>query len=93
MMLDKEQRDAFRYMYYEDKNIILSMTTDELRDVLDSFVPRPQLAPCGTRSAYARHLKNKEAPCDKCKQANNIHQREYYRTRLAKNDRYDEKDN
>lgn len=28
------------------------------------------LAPCGTRSAYTRHLRNGEAPCEACKAAN-----------------------
>ena len=29
-----------------------------------------KLQPCGTRAAYARHLYNKEDPCDACKAAN-----------------------
>jgi hypothetical protein len=29
-----------------------------------------KLQPCGTRSAYKRHLYNHETPCDACKAAN-----------------------
>ena len=29
-----------------------------------------QLAPCGTRSAYNRHLRHHEEPCEACKAAN-----------------------
>jgi hypothetical protein len=34
-------------------------------------MPR-KLQPCGTRAAYARHLYNKEDPCEACKAANAI---------------------
>ena len=36
------------------------------------------MKPCGTLSAYTRHLRNKEKPCDPCKKANAIKQKEYY---------------
>lgn len=29
-----------------------------------------RLAKCGTRSAYNRHLRYKETPCDKCRAVN-----------------------
>lgn len=30
------------------------------------------LKPCGTRAAYARHLRNGEVPCEACKKANRV---------------------
>ena len=44
---------------------------------------RPVTAPCGTRSAYMRHLNRNETPCQACKDANSAHQREYYAARKA----------
>lgn len=35
------------------------------------------LRPCGTVSAYHRHLSRKERPCELCKKANAENQREY----------------
>jgi hypothetical protein len=32
---------------------------------------RPISQPCGTRSAYKRHLKHLQEPCRECKNANN----------------------
>lgn len=37
--------------------------------------PKELLAKCGTRSAYNRHIRYKETPCDDCKKA----QRDYIR--------------
>ena len=39
------------------------------------------LVPCGTKSAYARHIRRKETPCQPCKDANAAHRREYYKKR------------
>jgi len=36
------------------------------------------LKPCGTLSAYARHIRKKEIPCQPCKEANASRHREYY---------------
>ena len=38
-----------------------------------------ELVPCGTKSAYARHIRRKEIPCQPCKDANAAHRREYYK--------------
>lgn len=35
-----------------------------------------KLAPCGTKAAYDRHLKNGESPCAPCRHANTLAQRE-----------------
>jgi hypothetical protein len=32
---------------------------------------RPVSRPCGTRSAYKRHLRKSETPCDLCRLSNN----------------------
>jgi 5-methylcytosine-specific restriction endonuclease McrA len=37
------------------------------------------LKPCGTKSAYSRHIYNKEKPCQPCKDANAAARREYYK--------------
>ena len=36
-------------------------------------------APCGTYSAYKRHLRDRTPPCDPCKDANNAERRDRYR--------------
>lgn len=36
-----------------------------------------KLAECGTRSAYNRHLRYKETPCQLCKDANTAHLKEW----------------
>lgn len=52
---------------------VLGVEEDELREALRaagvSFAAA--LAPCGTRSAYNRHLRNKEPVDEACRQANN----------------------
>jgi hypothetical protein len=42
---------------------------------------RPVTAPCGTRSAYKRHLYNGEEPCQACREEWNAYQRRYYAAR------------
>ena len=42
------------------------------------------LKPCGTLSAYARHIRNKETPCQPCKEANASRRREYYASNSTK---------
>lgn len=37
----------------------------------------PPTTPCGTTSAYRRHLRHKETPCDACKAANARAQADY----------------
>ncbi|MFE9906455.1 WhiB family transcriptional regulator [Streptomyces achromogenes] len=46
--------------------------------------PRRPLAPCGTRSAYQRHLRKKEPPCEACKAANTRDAVEYRRNRSSR---------
>lgn len=41
-------------------------------------------APCGTPAAYSRHLRNKEAVDDACREAHNTSRREYRRTGSTK---------
>jgi hypothetical protein len=36
--------------------------------------PAPS-APCGTRSAYNRHLRSGESPCELCREANGLYQK------------------
>lgn len=43
----------------------------------------PPTAPCGSLSAYRRHLRHKETPCDACKAANAQAQADYQRKRHA----------
>ena len=51
--------------------------------------PPRELAPCGTRSAYVRHLRNGEDACDACKKANTDYQRDNKRKlRAAANAHY-----
>lgn len=38
---------------------------------------RPVSKPCGTRSAYKRHLRRNETPCDDCRHANNVWHRQH----------------
>lgn len=40
-----------------------------------------QLAPCGTLSAYSRHIRRKEPVCEPCQEAARAHQRDYVRRR------------
>ena len=40
-----------------------------------------QLAPCGTRSAYNRHLRHNEEPCEACKAANAAAAKPYLQAR------------
>jgi hypothetical protein len=42
---------------------------------------RPVTAPCGTPSAYKRHRRHGERPCEACRLAWNEWQREYQRRR------------
>ena len=45
---------------------------------------RPQpVAPCGTLSAYQRHLRRRETPCRACRDAQNALQRERRRQKKA----------
>ena len=37
-----------------------------------------ELKPCGTLSAYARHIRKREVPCQPCKDANAARRRDYY---------------
>ncbi len=37
------------------------------------------MKPCGTLSAYARHIRRKEPTCQPCKDANAIRRRQYYK--------------
>ena len=42
---------------------------------------RPVTAQCGTVSAYKRHQRNGEQPCDACREANAAYHRELYQRR------------
>ena len=44
--------------------------------------PRPT-APCGTLSAYQRHLRHRETPCRECRDTHNAIQRERRRQRAS----------
>lgn len=39
--------------------------------------PEPVLVPCGTRSAYRRHRRRSEPPCEACRAANAEYTRAY----------------
>lgn len=43
-------------------------------------VGRPITAPCGTVSAYKRHVRNGDIPCQQCKEAWAAYQRQRYHT-------------
>lgn len=43
-----------------------------------------ELKKCGTRTAYARHLRKKETPCAPCKAANAAKRKEYYQRNQQK---------
>lgn len=48
-------------------------------------VRKPRLLrPCGTRSAYKRHLANDEHPCDPCIQAMREYQRKQYAKKVGR---------
>lgn len=47
-------------------------------------VPNPRHAPCGTRSAYARHVEKREPVDDACRRAHNRGQAAYSRTGTTK---------
>lgn len=49
-----------------------------------------ELAPCGTRAAYRRHLAHGEDPCDDCKDGNRVEERERGRARRAVDNAVDE---
>ena len=44
---------------------------------------RPVTAPCGTASAYARHKRRGEEPCDPCRDARREYQRELWKRRAS----------
>jgi hypothetical protein len=43
------------------------------------FRPRGERAACGTHSGYKTHINNRTAPCQPCREARAIYQREYRR--------------
>ena len=42
------------------------------------------MKPCGTLSAYARHIRKRETPCQPCKDANALRRKEYYAANASK---------
>ena len=64
------------YLHVE-KDRVITMTAETRK------VGRPISAPCGTVSAYKRHTRNNDIPCQQCKEAWAAYQRQRYHTLRA----------
>lgn len=59
----------------------LGTSQDSLRSFLNRRgISGRQLRPCGTASAYARHLRRHEYPCEACRDAKRVEMSKYRRT-------------
>ena len=69
--------------YAEEMNVSYGVWAGEFIDV-KNFKTVRELSPCGTQAAYARHLRRKERPCERCKAANTLRNTERAEMRKTK---------
>jgi hypothetical protein len=70
-------RAKFEYFRKSESGIDLGPAPAVYEPVPIRF--RGEVAECGTHSGYKAHIVNKTKPCQKCREARAIYQREYRR--------------
>ena len=68
-----------------DRRFIAAMETREYMGPVapTPFRPRGERAECGTHSGYKTHITNRTEPCQPCREARAIYQREYRASKKA----------